>query len=128
MSKLGLSQLYTDRSPLELSVYRWVYLVKATLIWFMVVKVETILPMEITATCQDEISLQADLEAIRTWSTINKIPLNAAKCAVMPITRSHRPNFVSYLMGDAPLETISTHKHLRVVLSSNPMETRSQQG
>ena len=50
MSKLGLSQ-YTDRSPLELSVYRWVYLVKATLIWFMVVKVETILPMEITATC-----------------------------------------------------------------------------
>ena len=48
--KLGLSQ-YTDRSPLELSVYRWVYLVKATLIWFMVVKVETILPMEITATC-----------------------------------------------------------------------------
>ena len=47
--KLELSQ-YTDRSPLELSVYRWVYLVKATLIWFMVVKVETILPMETTAT------------------------------------------------------------------------------
>ena len=48
--QLGLNR-YTDRSLLELSVYRWVYLVKATLIWFMAVKVETILPMEITATC-----------------------------------------------------------------------------
>ena len=33
-------------------IYRWVYLVKATLIGFMAVKVEIILPMEITATWQ----------------------------------------------------------------------------
>ena len=47
---------------------------------------------------------------LRTWSTINKLPLNAAKCVVMHITRSRRPIFVSYHMGD---------KHLRIVLSSN---------
>jgi hypothetical protein len=68
---------------------------------------------------QDEDILQADLEAIRTWSTVNKLPLNAAKCVVMHITRSNRPITVKYYMGDTPLETISTHKHLGVVLSSN---------
>ena len=68
---------------------------------------------------QDEVSLQADLEAIRTWSNINKLPLNAAKCVVMHITRSHRPINVSYHMGDVPLETVSTQKHLGAVLSPN---------
>ena len=68
---------------------------------------------------QDEEILQADLEAIRTWSSVNKLPLNAAKCVVMHITRSHRPISVTYYMGDTPLETISTHKHLGVILSSN---------
>ena len=68
---------------------------------------------------QDEVNLQTNLDAIRTWSTINKLPLNAAKCVVMHITRSRRPIFVSYHMGDTPLETITTHKHLGIVLSSN---------
>ena len=79
---------------------------------------------------QDEVDLQSDLDAIRTWSTINKLPLNAAKCVVMHITRSRRPVFVSYHMGATPLETICTHKQLRIVLSSNlewgPMLRRSQ--
>ena len=68
---------------------------------------------------QDEVNLQTDLDAIRTWSTINKLHLNAAKCVVMHITRSRRPIFVSYHMGDTPLETITTHKQLGIVLSSN---------
>ena len=68
---------------------------------------------------QDEVNLQTDLDAIRTWSTINKLPLNAAKCVVMHITRSRRPILVSYRMGDTSLETITTHKHLGIVLSSN---------
>ena len=67
----------------------------------------------------DAVNLQTDLDTIRTWSTINKLPLNAAKCVVMDITRSHRPIFISYHMGDTRLETISTHKHLGIVLSSN---------
>ena len=37
----------------------------------------------------------------------------------MHITRSHCPISVSYHMGDTRLETISTHKHLGIVLSSN---------
>ena len=56
---------------------------------------------------------------LHTWSTINKLPLNAVKCVVMHITRSRRPIFVSYHMGDTPLETITTRKHLGIVLSSN---------
>ena len=70
---------------------------------------------------QDEVNLQTDLDVIRTWSTINKLPLNAAKYVVMRahITRSHRPIFVSYHMGDTRLETVSTHKNLGIVLSSN---------
>ena len=66
----------------------------------------------------DEVNLQTDLDTIWTWSTINKLPLNAAKCVVMDITRSHRPISISYHMGDTR-ETISTHKHLGIVLSSN---------
>ena len=68
---------------------------------------------------QVEVNLQTGLDAIKSWSTTNKLPLNAAKCVVMHITRSRRPIFVSYHMGDTPLETISTHKHLGIVLSSN---------
>ena len=68
---------------------------------------------------QDEVNLQTDLDAIRTWSTLNKLPLNAAKCVVMHTTRSRRPIFVSYHMGDTPLETITTHKNLGIMLSSN---------
>ena len=68
---------------------------------------------------QDEVILQTDLDAIRTCSTINKLPLNATKCVVMHITKSHHPIFVSYHTGDTRLETISTHKHLGIVLSSN---------
>ena len=35
----------------------------------------------------------------------------------LPTSRLH--HFVSYHIGDTPLETISTHKHLGIVLSSN---------
>ena len=55
---------------------------------------------------QDEVNLQTDLDAIRTWGTINKVPFNAAKCVVMHIIRFRRPIFVSYHLGDTPLETI----------------------
>ena len=76
-----------------------------------------------------KVNLQTELDAIRTWSTINKLPLNVAKCVVMHITRSHSPIFVSYHVGDTRLETISIHKHLGIVFSSNlewaPMLTRS---
>ena len=48
-----------------------------------------------------------------------QLRLIAAKCVVMHITRSHRPISVSYHMGDTRFETISTHKHLGIVLSAN---------
>lgn len=53
------------------------------------------------------------------WSDINKLPLNAAKCVVMHITRSRQSAQVTYRMGGASLDVVTTHKHLGVILSNN---------
>ena len=70
---------------------------------------------------QDEIILQSDLNSTGNWSTVNNLPLNASKCVVMHITRpqSQSPVTVKYYIDDTPLETVSTHKHLGITLSSN---------
>ena len=49
--KYALVYLWKNFTPPELGViYRWVYLLKAALNWFMAAKVKTNLPVEITAT------------------------------------------------------------------------------
>ena len=68
---------------------------------------------------QDELNLQTDLDAIRTWSTINKFPLNAAKCVVMHITRSHKLSHFCQLSHGWYSSWNNFYPHLGIVLSSN---------
>ena len=68
---------------------------------------------------EDEKALQRDLDAIWNWSSLNKLPLNATKCVVMHITRSRNPVSINYNMNGTRLDTVTTHKHLGVTLSSD---------
>jgi len=56
----------------------------------------------------DCLKLQRSLNGVSEWSIANRLPLNAAKCSVMTITRKHSSCSYSYTMDQVPLASNST--------------------
>lgn len=58
------------------------------------------------------------LEHLWNWCSINRLPLNVDKCAVITYTHMLRPLLASYLLGTKTLNRVSTIKDLGVILDS----------
>lgn len=63
-------------------------------------------------------ALQSDIDAVRDWSEVNRLPFNTSKCKIMTFTRKRCPINVEYNLADAPLERVSDIRDLGIMLDS----------
>ena len=69
--------------------------------------------------CEDELLLQADLDAIGRWSVSNGMKLNTIKSKIMHMTRSTKTLALpQYSIHELPLTVTTTYKFLGVTMNS----------
>jgi len=66
----------------------------------------------------DCLKLQRSLNGVSEWRIANRLPLNAAKCSVMTITRKHSSFSYSYTMDQVPLARVTNVRDLGVLVDS----------
>ena len=67
----------------------------------------------------DCLSLQFDLDHLTLWSEAWNLHFNKEKCVILRISRKQSPTLFNYHISGDPLVTVSTHKDLGILLSSN---------
>lgn len=67
----------------------------------------------------DNVLLQADLDAISDWCSKWKMTLNTNKCKLMHFSRRKITDYASYTLNDTLLETVTSYKYLGVLLTSD---------
>ena len=67
----------------------------------------------------DCLSLQFDLDHLTLWSKAWNLHFNKEKCVILRISRKQSPTLFNYHISGDPLVTVSTHKDLGILLSSN---------
>ena len=87
-------------------------------------------------TWEDHIALQLDIDALNTWSVINKMKFHPQKCKVVPVAPPGKGlkdlfnkifplrKMFFYKLGDTELEYVQEEKDLGVIVSSNFMWDR----
>ncbi len=69
--------------------------------------------------CDDQNSLQTDLNNIQKWSSENKLKLNASKSVHLRLTKRKNLNIDNYVLNDEMIPIRSSHKHLGLIFSNN---------
>ena len=67
----------------------------------------------------DCLSLKFDLNHLTLWSKAWNLHFNKEKCVILRISRKQSPTLFNYHISGDPLVTVSTHKDLGILLSSN---------
>ena len=87
-------------------------------------------------TWEDHIALQLDIDALNTWSVVNKMKFHPQKCKVVPVAPPGKGlkdlfnkifplrKMFFYKLGDTELEYVQEEKDLGVIVSSNFMWDR----
>ena len=87
-------------------------------------------------TWEDHIALQLDIDALNTWSVVNKMKFHPQKCKVVPVAPPGKGlkdlfnkifplrKLFFYKLGDTELEYVQEEKDLGVIVSSNFMWDR----
>jgi len=69
--------------------------------------------------CDDQKSLQTDLNNIQKWSSENKLKLNASKSVHLRFTKRKNLNIDNYVLNDEMIPIKSSHKHLGLIFDNN---------
>jgi hypothetical protein len=69
--------------------------------------------------CDDQKSLQTDLNNIQKWSSENKLKLNASKSVHLRFTKRKNLNIDNYVLNDEMIPIKSSHKHLGQKFNNN---------
>ena len=67
----------------------------------------------------DAFRLQADLDRLANWGTLNHLPLQIEKCMVLHFYRIKEPFLFDYSVSGTYLDTVDTFKDLGVLFSTD---------
>ena len=87
----------------------------------LVVYADDILLYRPISSNEDYRALQADMVALNDWTTLNAMTFNTAKCNSMTVSRkkNHFTPLSPLSLNGSVLETVTTFKYLRVLISSD---------
>lgn len=87
----------------------------------LVVYADDILLYRPISSNEDYRALQAGIDALNDWTTLNAMTFNTAKCKSMTISRkrNHFTPLSPLSLNGSVLETVTTFKYLRVLISSD---------
>ena len=87
----------------------------------LVIYADDILLYRPISSIEDYCALQADIDALSDWTTLNAMTFNTAKCKSMTISRkrNHFTPLSPLSLNGSTLETVTNFKYLDVLISSD---------
>lgn len=67
---------------------------------------------------QDIRTLQASIESLERWCSMNLMCLNPTKCVIMTFSRSHRTHYHNYVLNNESLRRVEEFKDLGVITTT----------